>query len=180
MENLSTELVVNAPASAPAPAPEPESVRIPTEAQLKSYTKIIMSQTDMTEDDVLASLTLNEYNVVKVIRSYMSNNTSVSTTEKSVFTQGDAPASTNQLRFNEIRGFMDKAAENFRRSQEMNKIYQQVMERKKQMAAAAEAAKMIAAAAAAEKAKKHLLAPVDEAEAEAVEETEIKHVGDIS
>lgn len=126
MENISPELVVNAPA--------PKTVRVPTEAQLNTYVKIIMSQTDMTEDDALASLTLNEYNLVKVIRSYMSNNMSVSTSEKSVFTQGDAPASTNQLRFNEIRGFMDKAAENFRRSQEMNKIYQQVMEQKKAQA----------------------------------------------
>ena len=131
MENISPELVVN------TPVPAPETLRIPSEAQINVYVKIIMSQTDMTEDDVLASLTLNEYNVMKVIRSYMSNNMSVSTSEKTVFTQGDAPASTNQLRFNEIRGFMDKAAENFRRSQEMNKIYQQVMERKKAQAIAA-------------------------------------------
>jgi hypothetical protein len=135
MENISPELVVNTPV--PAPEPETVRVRVPSEAQINVYVKIIMSQTDMTEDDVLASLTLNEYNVMKVIRSYMSNNMSVSTSEKTVFTQGDAPASTNQLRFNEIRGFMDKAAENFRRSQEMNKIYQQVMERKKAQAIAA-------------------------------------------
>jgi len=120
----------------------PVTTRIPSEAQLKSYVKIIMSQTDMSEDDVLASLTLNEYNILKVIRSYMSNNKHTTNNDKSVFTQSTVPSSTNQLRFNEIRGFMDKAAENFRRNQEMNKIYQQVMERKKQiaLARAAEAA----------------------------------------
>jgi hypothetical protein len=72
----------------------------------------------------------------------MSNNKHTTNNDKSVFTQSTVPSSTNQLRFNEIRGFMDKAAENFRRNQEMNKIYQQVMERKKQiaLARAAEAA----------------------------------------
>ena len=137
MENTSTDSKEDAPvASKPDPS-SPVTVRVPSEAQLNAYVKIIMSQTDMTEDDVLASLTLNEYNVVKEILSYMLNNRSeTSSSEKTVFTQSAVPLSTNQLRFNEIRGFMDMAAFNFRRTQEMNKIYQQVMERKKAQAMA--------------------------------------------
>ena len=160
MENTSTDSIVDAPAAS-KPVPSPVTVRVPSEAQLKSYVKIIMSQTDMTEDDVLASLTLNEYNPVKVIRSYMlSNRSESSSSEKTVFTQSAVPSSTNQLRFNEIRGFMDMAADKFRRNQEMNKIYQQVMERKKQIAMARTAA--LEAAAAAEKEAQSKLTSVSE------------------
>ncbi len=49
--------------------------------------------------------------------------------------------STNQMRFSEIRNFMDRSAQQYYRQQEMTKIYNQVLERKKAEAAAAAAAK---------------------------------------
>jgi hypothetical protein len=112
----------------------------------------------MSDDDIVVSLKEHNYDMLKVIRSYING-------DKRNTTKGDKPAnnenatgsdsdagakkapviernvqSVNQMRFNEIRNFMDNAAESFRRTQEMNRIYNQVMEKKKTMAAAATAA----------------------------------------
>lgn len=130
-------------------------LREPSEAQIKCYVQVIRGQTDMSDEDILVSLKEHNYNILNVIRSYITGVKS-GTAKKGdkAMTEADEPApapapapaierntqSVNQLRFNEIRNFMDTAAESFRRNQEMNRIYNQVMEKKKMMAAAAEAA----------------------------------------
>jgi DNA replication protein DnaD len=96
--------------------------------------RIIMSQTDMSHDEVISALERTQYNLKQVIREYMTSGSA------SGSASGAAAVSTNQLRFSEIRNFMDKSAETFRRNQEMTRIYQQVMEKKKQQAATAPAA----------------------------------------
>jgi len=143
--------------SATAPA-APTKLREPSEAQLQCYIQVIRGQTDMSDDDIVVSLKEHNYDMLKVIRSYING-------DKRNTTKGDKPAdnenatgsdsdagakkapviernvqSVNQMRFNEIRNFMDTAAESFRRTQEMNRIYNQVMEKKKTMAAMAAAA----------------------------------------
>jgi 3-oxoacyl-[acyl-carrier-protein] synthase III len=59
-------------------------------------------------------------------------------------------ASANQLRFSEIRNFMDKSSEMYYRRKEMERIYNEVLEKKKHMAAAAAEAAAAAAAPQAE------------------------------
>jgi hypothetical protein len=141
--------------------PVATSVNIPSEAAIQSYVRIVTSQTDMSQEDALDALKQNEYNVVKVIRAYMKGDSnSKSTTD-------DLPKSTNQLRFNEIRKFMDTASETYRRNKEISKIYEQMAERRKQIIAQQNALR--AAAAAAEASKKSPgaeLPPISETENE--------------
>jgi len=109
---------------------------IPSPAALDMMTRIIMSQTDMTHDEVISALERTQYDLKRVIREYMTSGPEASATATATATA----VSANQLRFSEIRNFMDKSAETFRRNQEMTRIYQQVLEKKKQQAAAAEQA----------------------------------------
>lgn len=119
----------------------------PSESHIHLYVQIVKGQTDMPEEDIIESLKRHNYDIVKVVREYIKGDCEGkgkgSETEQvmdnSKQMQNVQP-STNQLRFNEIRSFMDKASESFRKNQEMNRIYQQVMEKKKAQAAAAAAA----------------------------------------
>jgi hypothetical protein len=126
----------NTPTNAPNPSP----------AALDMMVKIIMSQTDMTHDEVISALERTQYDLKKVIREYMTSGASTSASASAsasasttaAASNAAAAVSTNQLRFSEIRNFMDKSAETFRRNQEIARIHQQVMEKKKQQAAVAE------------------------------------------
>ena len=115
------------------------TTNVPSPAALDMMVRIIMSQTDMTHEDVIAALDRTQYNLKQVIREYM---TSGSGSGAASTTAASAAVSTNQMRFSEIRNFMDKSAETFRRNQEMTRIYQQVQEKKKQQAETAAASKL--------------------------------------
>lgn len=100
---------------------------VPTPAVLDTMVKIIMSQTEMTHEEVISALEHKNYDLKKVIRDYMTEGNECNQKSANVTTA----TSTNQLRFSEIRNFMDKSAELYYRRQEMTKIYNQVLERKK-------------------------------------------------
>jgi len=120
--------------------------QVPSPAMLDTMTRVIMSQTDMTEEQVKAALEHTNYDLKRVIREYMRGGDLSSAALAST----SAATSTNQMRFAEIRNFMDKSAEEYYRRQEMTKIYNQVLERKKaEAAAAAQAASAQAASASA-------------------------------
>jgi len=112
---------------------------VPSPAVIDTMTRVIMSQTDMTEEQVKSALEHTNYDLKRVIREYMrgpdSSNASAAATSATA-------TSTNQMRFAEIRNFMDKSAEDYYRRQEMAKIYNQVLERKKAAAEAAAASKL--------------------------------------
>lgn len=110
----------------------------PNEAQINCYLQIVKGQTDMSEEEILVSLKEHNYDIVKVVRAYIKSGKTTQPAEVEAINNA-ALQSVNQMRFNEIRHFMDKAADSFRRNQEMNRIYQQVMEKKKAHAAAAAA-----------------------------------------
>ncbi len=131
---MSEQTPVSAPVSAPVPSP----------AVIDTMTRVIMSQTEMTEDQVKTALEHTNYDLKRVIREYMRGSTS----EPNPVTPASTPhsTSTNQMRFSEIRNFMDRSAEQYYRRQEITKIYNQVLERKK---AAAESAMMTSASASA-------------------------------
>ena len=105
----------------------------PSLGVLDTMTRIIMAQTEMTEEETRAALERTNYDLKRVIREYMCPPSATTGTAAT------AVQSTNQLRFSEIRNFMDKSAGDYYRRQEYAKIYNQVLERKKAEAAAAAA-----------------------------------------
>jgi hypothetical protein len=117
--------------------------------------KIIMSQSDMTHERVVSELERTNYDLKRVIRDYMRGSGGDSAGGDSVEAIGSvsdpaaaaaATASANQLRFSEIRNFMDKSSEMYYRRKEMERIYNEVLDKKN--AAASEAAASGAAASA--------------------------------
>lgn len=114
------------------------SAFVPSPAVIDTMVRIILSQTEMTQEEIKTALEQTNYDLKRVIREYMSGtDTAVSVAPPTTTT---AANSTNQLRFSEIRNFMDKSDEQYYRRQEMQKIYNDVLERKKAAAAAAAAA----------------------------------------
>ncbi len=109
------------------------SAPVPSPAVLDTMTKIIMSQTEMSHEEVQEALVRTNYDLKRVIREYMRGGGSERTSHEDTVA---AIASANQLRFAEIRNFMDKSAELYYRKQEMSKIYQQVLEKKQAQAQA--------------------------------------------
>lgn len=111
---------------------------VPSPAVIDTMTRVIMSQTDMTEEQVKVALEHTNYDLKRVIREYMRADSSTSSSTA-------ASTSTNQMRFAEIRNFMDKSSQEYYRRQEMTKIYNQVLERKKSAAAAAASTESVGA-----------------------------------
>lgn len=116
------------------------SAPVPSPVVVDTMVKIIMSQTDMSHDLVVSELERTNYDLKRVIREYMRGDSNDSAS-------ASGTSSANQLRFSEIRNFMDKSSEMYYRRQETEKIYNEVLERKKQMAAAAAEAAEAAAPA---------------------------------
>jgi hypothetical protein len=107
---------------------------VPSPVVIDTMVKIIMGQTEMTHEEVVSALERTNYDLKRVIREYMGGSSGQTATGES------SSSSTNQLRFSEIRQFMDTSDQMYYRRQEMTKIYNQVLERKKAEAAAAAAA----------------------------------------
>lgn len=97
---------------------------VPSPAVLDTMVKVIMGQTEMTHEEVVTALERTDYDLKRVIREYMRGSSETQATCAS-------SNSTNQLRFSEIRNFMDTSDQLYYRRQEMAKIYNQVLERKK-------------------------------------------------
>ena len=103
-----------------------------------------MSQTDMSHERVVTELERTNYDLKRVIRDYMrggsDNTVSVNVNHshnESASASVATASSTNQLRFSEIRNFMDKSSEMYYRRKEMERIYNEVLEKKRAAAAAA-------------------------------------------
>jgi hypothetical protein len=111
------------------------SAPVPSPAVIDTMVKVIMGQTEMSHDEVVSALERTNYDLKRVIREYMGGGGGGSGAAK------ESPlTSTNQLRFSEIRQFMDTSDQMYYRRQEMTKIYNQVLERKKAEAEAVAAA----------------------------------------
>jgi hypothetical protein len=118
--------------------------------------KIIMSQSDMTHERVVSELERTNYDLKRVIRDYMRGSGGSDSAgcdgvnDTAAAAAAASTASANQLRFSEIRNFMDKSSEMYYRRKEMERIYNEVLD-KKNAAAAASAASAASEAAAASK-----------------------------
>jgi hypothetical protein len=110
---------------------------IPSPAVLDTMVRVIMGQTEMTHEEIVSALERTNYDLKRVIREYIQGTGTVTGTVTGTGTGANYAISTNQLRFSEIRSFMDKSDAMYYRRQEMNKIYNEVLEKKK---AAAESA----------------------------------------
>ncbi len=110
---------------------------VPSPAVLDTMVKVIMAQTEMSHEEVVSALERTNYDLKRVIREYMGGGGNDAATKA---TSVSSSSSMNQLRFSEIRQFMDTSDQMYYRRQEMTKIYNQVLERKKAEAAAAAAA----------------------------------------
>ncbi len=113
-----------------APAPVAANAPVPSPAVIDTMVKIIMGQTEMTHEEVVSALERTNYDLKQVIREYMGGSNGQTA-------MGTSSSSTNQLRFSEIRQFMDTSDQMYYRRQEMTKIYNQVLERKRAEAEAA-------------------------------------------
>jgi len=110
---------------------------VPPPGVLDTMVRVIMGQTEMTHEEVVSALERTNYDLKRVIREYMTDGQDATSTATATSTL----SSTNQLRFSEIRGFMDESDLMYYRRKEMNRIYNEVLERKKAEAAdAADAA----------------------------------------
>lgn len=107
---------------------------VPSPATIDTMVRVILSQTAMTDDEIKTALVRTNYDLKRVIREYMSG---VSTDAVSTTTTTATTTSANQLRFSEIRSFMDKADEQYYRRKEMERVYNEAIERKKAAEAAA-------------------------------------------
>ena len=112
------------------------AISVPPPGVLDTMVRVIMGQTEMTHEEVVTALERTNYDLKRVIRDYMTANTTASATASTSTSATDTPSSTNQLRFSEIRSFMDKSDLMYYRRKEMNRIYNEVLERKKAEAAA--------------------------------------------
>lgn len=109
------------------------AISVPPPGVLDTMVRVIMGQTEMTHEEVVSALERTNYDLKRVIREYMTDGQDATATS--------TLSSTNQLRFSEIRGFMDKSDLMYYQRKEMTRIYNEVLERKK---AAAEAAAAVA------------------------------------
>ena len=108
------------------------AISVPPPGVLDTMVRVIMGQTEMTHEEVVSALERTNYDLKRVIREYMTDGQDATSTATATATL----SSTNQLRFSEIRGFMDKSDLMYYRRKEMNRIYNEVLERKKAEAAA--------------------------------------------
>ena len=144
MSGESTNNNNNTPSSVAMAASVAGVAPVPSPAVLDTMVKIIMGQTEMTNEEVVRALERTNYDLKRVIREYMRGESNDQSETGGV--SSSSSSSTNQLRFSEIRQFMDTSDQMYYRRQEMAKIHKQVLEIKKAQADGAAAAAAAAAA----------------------------------
>ena len=123
---------VTAPAPAPAPTPTPEELkrdqmrRHYIELQKQNYEKcieVVMNQTTYTREEAITCLQKHKGNVMLVVKEFLG------IPEKNE--PESIRGSLNQKRYGVIRNFMDKAATSYIKTQERNKIVNEILENQK-------------------------------------------------
>ena len=121
----------NVPAPIPTPTPEElkkEQIRkYYIELQKQNYEKcieVVMGQTTYLREEAIASLEKHKGNVMLVVKEFLG------IPEKN---ESESGGSLNQKRYGVIRNFMDKAAASYIKTQERNKIMNQMLERQNKL-----------------------------------------------
>ena len=120
----------------PIPTPTPEEIKREQmrkyyiELQKQNYEKcieVVMGQTTYLREEAIASLEKHKGNVMLVVKEFLG------VPEKNESESGGSGGSLNQKRYGVIRNFMDKAAASYIKTQERNKIMNQMLERQKKL-----------------------------------------------
>jgi hypothetical protein len=120
--------------SSPAPAPTPEQLKKEQirkyyiELQKQNYEKcveVVMGQTTYSREEAIAGLQKHKGNVMLVVKEFLG------IPDKNE--PESSGGSLNQKRYGVIRDFMDKAASSYIKTQERNKIMNQMIERQKKL-----------------------------------------------
>lgn len=99
------------------------------DAQKNELVRVLMSQTDYSEEDAHHKLEEANYDILKVIRAYMRQDTATNAAIATTATATTATTSTkNQTKFTEIRHLMEAAEQKFRRDREKEFLYKQYYE----------------------------------------------------
>ena len=123
------------PTPTPTPAPTPEELKREQmqkyymELQKQNYEKcieVVMGQTTYSREEAIAGLQKYKGNVMLVVKEFLG----IPDKNESETSSG---GSLNQKRYGVIRDFMDKAAINYTKTQERNKIMNQMLERQKKL-----------------------------------------------
>jgi hypothetical protein len=128
---------VSAPAPEPAPEPTPTPEELKKEQMQKYYMElqkqnyekcieVVMGQTTYSREEAIAGLQKYKGNVMLVVKEFLG----IPDKNDSETSSG---GSLNQKRYGVIRDFMDKAAINYTKTQERNKIMNQMLERQKKL-----------------------------------------------
>ena len=124
----------NVPAPIPTSTPEElkkEQIRkYYIELQKQNYEKcieVVMGQTTYLREEAIASLEKHKGNVMLVVKEFLG------IPEKNESESGGSGGSLNQKRYGVIRNFMDKAAASYIKTQERNKIMNQMLERQNKL-----------------------------------------------
>ena len=134
-EQPTDDASVSVPTPAPAPAPTPEQLKREQirkyyiELQKQNYEKcieVVMGQTTYSREEAIAGLQKYKGNVMLVVKEFLG----IPDKNESETSSG---GSLNQKRYGVIRDFMDKAAINYSKTQERNKIMNQMLERQKKI-----------------------------------------------
>jgi hypothetical protein len=120
--------------SVPAPTPTPEELKREQirkyyiELQKQNYEKcieVVMGQTTYSREEAIAGLQKHKGNVMLVVKEFLG------IPDKNE--PESSGGSLNQKRYGVIRDFMDKAATSYIKTQERNKIMNQMLERQKKL-----------------------------------------------
>ena len=124
---------VSAPTPTPTPTPEElkreQMQKYYMELQKQNYEKcieVVMGQTTYSREEAIAGLQKYKGNVMLVVKEFLG----IPDKNESETSSG---GSLNQKRYGVIRDFMDKAAINYSKTQERNKIMNQMLERQKKI-----------------------------------------------
>jgi len=136
VEHSSSSAILASDAPAPAPAAPaaltPEQVKKEQirkyymELQKQNYEKcieVVMNQTTYTREEAIVELQKHKGNIVQVVKEFLG------VPEKNEHEKNGG--SLNQKRYGVIRDFMDKAATNYMKAQERNKIVNEMLEKQK-------------------------------------------------
>lgn len=103
------------------------------DAQKNELVRVLMSQTDYSEEDAHHKLEEANYDILKVIRAYMKPDTMTQQTnggcaQTATTATATTTATKNQTKFTEIRHLMEAAEQKFRRDREKELLYKQYYE----------------------------------------------------
>ena len=133
--DASVSVSASAPEPEPAPTPTPEELKREQmqkyymELQKQNYEKcieVVMGQTTYSREEAIAGLQKYKGNVMLVVKEFLG----IPDKNESETSSG---GSLNQKRYGVIRDFMDKAATSYTKTQERNKIMNQMLERQKKI-----------------------------------------------